>query len=110
MMKDYEEGAQQLTKMGFNGKVLDVEPPQPEEYAIPNGEEEQVKALVDGKVTNSAGGMFKIDMLFVNNRVMFKAKEKLYEMKKEVEEKRQQKTKEKEKRQNRRQLLLSVSR
>ncbi len=81
--------------MGFNSQVLDVEPQQPEEYAIPDGEEEQIKALVDGKVTNSAGGMFKIGMLVVNSRVMLKSNEKLDEIKKEADEKRQQKTKEK---------------
>ncbi len=47
-----------MIKMGFNGEVFDIEPPQPEEYEIPAGEEDQIKAIVDGKATNSAGGMF----------------------------------------------------
>ena len=71
-----------MTKMGFNCKFLDIEPQKPEEYEIPVGEEEQVKAPFEGKATNSAGGMFKIGLLVVNSRVMLKAKDRVDEMKK----------------------------
>ncbi len=53
--------------------------------------------------------MFKIGLLVVDSHAMFKAKEKMDEMKKEVEEKRQKKTKEKVEKRSRRQLLLSIS-
>ena len=95
LMEDYEEGARRLTEMEFNGEVLDVEPPQAENYSVPEGEDDQVKALVDGKATNSASGMFKVGVLVVNSRAMLRAKEQLDDMEKEAKEKKQQKNLEK---------------
>ena len=75
--KDYKEGAQRLSKMGFNGEVLDLKLPRVEETVLPDGEEAQIEALVKAKATNSAGGMFKIGIHIINGRAMLKAKERL---------------------------------
>ena len=58
LMKDYKEGAERLTRMGFNGEVLDLEPSRVQEKVIPEGEEAQIKALIKNKSTNSAGGTY----------------------------------------------------
>ena len=39
LLKDYQEGARRLTQMGFNGDVLDLEPPRVEEAEYLDGDE-----------------------------------------------------------------------
>ena len=46
--------------MGFNGDVLDLEPPIVEEAEYLDGDEEKIEAIIKNKIISRAGGLCKI--------------------------------------------------
>ena len=70
LVEEYNDLAKQLTTMGFNGALLDIEPPTVKEKEIPADEEMQVQWLLKNKGINRAGGLFKIGNIVANSRVV----------------------------------------
>ena len=74
LVKDYEECARMLNARGFNGGVLDLEPPRVEKTAsIPDDEEAQIQLILKNKVMNKAGSLFKVGVHVANSRVLIEA-------------------------------------
>ena len=70
LVDDYTRQALELTSLGFNGDLLDLEPPSVVNTSIPDGEEAQIQYLLaNGKVTK-AGGLFKAGVHLANGRVV----------------------------------------
>jgi hypothetical protein len=70
LLDDYKRQALELTSLGFNGDLLDLEPPSVVDTSIPEGEEAQIQLLLaNGRVTK-AGGLFKAGVHLANGRVV----------------------------------------
>ena len=95
LLKDeYKRAAAKVSVLGYNGEVLDLEPARTDERHLPEGEDTQVKVLVEAKKRiNKAGTLFKCGTNMINGRVMLKAKKLIDE-----EAKKHKKAKEEKKR------------
>jgi hypothetical protein len=79
LLKDYQEGAKRLTELGFNGSVLDLEPPKAEERAIPQGDEAKIEAIIKNKALNKSGSLFKIGEQIANSQNVLEAARRVRE-------------------------------
>ena len=61
LVEEYNGIGKQLTKMGFNGALLDIEPPTVGEKEIPADEEAQVQVLLKNEGINRLGCYFRPD-------------------------------------------------
>ena len=74
LVDDYNERANKLTEIGFNGAVPDLEPRRVEENTeIPADEEAQIQQILKNKAVNTAGGLFKASVIVANGRVILEA-------------------------------------
>ena len=74
LVKDYEECARMLNARGFNGGVLNLEPPRVEKTAsIPDDKETRIQLILKNKVMNKAGSLFKVGVHVANSRVLLEA-------------------------------------
>ena len=67
---EYNQTAVILTEMGYNGGMLDIEPPEVQQYVIPESEEAQIEHIVANKLMHKAGGLYKAGLIVVNARVV----------------------------------------
>ena len=72
-VQEYEECAQTLNRLGFNGDVLNLEVCQVEENGYPSDEERQTEHIVKNKLVNKAGGWYKAGIVIANSRVVIEA-------------------------------------
>jgi len=93
LVKDYEAIATKLTRMGFNGDVLDLRPRQVKEDddEIPEDEEKTIQYIIDNKLLNKAGGLFKCGLSIANCRVITEAGRRMAELEKKKKEEKTQK-------------------
>ena len=93
LLEEYKRVAAKASVLGYNGEVLDLEPARVEERHIPDGEDDQVKALVEAKTINKAGTLFKCGTNMVNGRVMLRAKKLIDEEATKCKEAKEEKKK-----------------
>jgi hypothetical protein len=73
LVDDYEKCGKELDRLGFNGGVMDLEAREVEEIDIPEDEEALIQHIVDNKLINTAGGLFKCGIQIANCRVVMEA-------------------------------------
>jgi len=57
---DYRKSAETLPEMGFNGAMFDIEPPVVSRDVIPEGNEAKIQHIIDNRLINKAGGLYKL--------------------------------------------------
>ena len=94
LVQEYNECSATLTRLGFNGCVLNLEPRKvAENETLPDDEEAQIKHIVDNKLISKAGGLFKAGIVVANARVVVEAAKRV----KAEEEKKKEEKAEKDK-------------
>jgi len=93
LIDDYNVGAKKVEQMGFNKNILSLQPPVVSTPKIPEGEEAQIQALVDGKAINKAGAMFKLGLQVANSRVMLETNKRMVKLEKEAKANKERKKK-----------------
>ena len=93
LVDDYNVGAKKVEEMGFNKNILSLRPPVVSTPKIPEGEEAQIQALVDGKAINKAGAMFKLGLQVANSRVMLEANKRMVKLEEEAKANKERKKK-----------------
>ena len=96
LVSEYEEARETLTRLGFNGGVLDLQARTAEERVIPDEEEAVIQAILDRKIINRPGGLFKVGISVVNCDVMLEAARRTVTIGKEKERTKALKKKEDE--------------
>ena len=66
-----------MSQLGFNGAVLDVEPPRAKKRKLMESEEEQIKAIIDNKTINKTGGLFRCGVHIANSDVVLEANRRI---------------------------------
>ena len=92
LVEEYEQAERTLTRLGFNGRILNVEPPRAKPREFFATEEAQTQAIIDNKTINKAGGLFKIGVHIANCNVVLEAHRRI---KKAEEEEKKRKKKDK---------------
>lgn len=92
LVEEYEQAERTLTRLGFNGRILNVEPPRAKPREFFATEEAQIQAIIDNKTINKAGGLFKIGVHIANCNVVLEAHRRI---KKAEEEEKKRKKKDK---------------
>jgi hypothetical protein len=85
--KEYIISATTLTAMGFNGELLDCELPKVKKQPVFRDEEAQIQHIVDNKLLNKAGGLYKTGLIVANCRVVLEAGKRMAELEKKAKEK-----------------------
>ena len=96
LVDDYEECGKELDRLGFNGGVMDLEAQEVEEIDIPEDEEALIQHIVDNKLINKAGGLFKCGIQIANCRVVMEANRRVAENDEAEKVKKVQKVQKKE--------------
>jgi len=91
LVSNYKVGAKRVEEMGSNKNILSLWPPLVLRSKIPEGEEAQIQALVDGKAINKAGAMFKLGLQVANSRVMLKANKRMLKLEQEAKANKERK-------------------
>ena len=73
LVEDYAKCAGNLSMLGFNGYVLDLQPSTVDSYEIPPEEEAQIEHIIKNKTIDKAGGLFKCGIEIGNCRVIVEA-------------------------------------
>ena len=73
LVGDYDACAAELTRMGYNGGVLDLKPRVVSTTTFQKDEDEQIKHIMKNKLMTSAGGLYKSGILIANCDVLLKA-------------------------------------
>jgi hypothetical protein len=89
--KEYKISAKSLTPMGFNGELLDCKLPKIKKKPVFCNEEAQIQHIIDNKLLNKAGGLYKTGLIIANCRVVVEAGKRMAELKKNAKEKVKQK-------------------
>ena len=73
--EEYNECAETLLRLGYNGKVLDLRPRRVAamEEGLPDDEEAQVQHILDKNLITKSGGLFKTGIIVSNSRVVLEA-------------------------------------
>ena len=66
-----------MTELGFNGNVLNIEPPRVKKRAFLEDEEKQIQAIIDNKTINKAGGLFRCGVHIANSDVVLEANRRI---------------------------------
>ena len=92
LVDDYANIGRQLTQLGYNGEVLDLEPPVAKNAALLADEDAEVDYIVKNRLINKAGGLFKAGLQIANCRAVIRAAKRIAEEDKlkalEVEQKK----------------------
>jgi len=96
LVKDYEKSASEMDRLGFNGGVMDLEARHVDDLQIPEDEEELIQHIVDNKLINRAGGLFKCGIQIANSRVVLEASKRVEENEKAEKARKAEKVQEKE--------------
>ena len=73
--------------MGFNGAMLDCELSKVKKKAVFRDNEAQIQQIVDNKLLNKAGGLYKTGLIVANCRVVLEAGKRLAELEKKAKAK-----------------------
>ena len=73
LISEYEEARETLNRLGFNGDILDLQARTAKERVIPENEEALIQSIIDRKIINRPGGLFKVEISVVNCDVMLEA-------------------------------------
>jgi hypothetical protein len=73
--------------MGFNGELLDCKLPKVKRQSVFRDEEAQIQHIVDNKLLNKAGGLYKTGPIVANCRVVVEAGKRMAELEKKAKEK-----------------------
>ena len=68
--KEHKIAAKTLTGMGYNGTMLDCELPKVKKKPVFHDEEARIQHIVDNKLLNKAGGLYKTGLIVANCRVV----------------------------------------
>ena len=74
---DYRKSAETLTEMGFNGAMFDIEPPVVSKDVIPEGNEAKIQHIIDNRLINKAGGLYKTGLIIANAQVVLEAAKRI---------------------------------
>lgn len=66
LVEDCSKMGEQLTKLGYNGSVLDLEPPVATNSTLQADEDEQVEHIVTHRLINKAGGLYRAGVQCTN--------------------------------------------
>lgn len=88
LVEDYSNVRADITQEGYNGNVMDLEPPVASDENPLVDEDEQVKHIVKHRLINKAGGLYKAGICIANCRAVIRASQI-------IEEEEKQKTMEK---------------
>jgi len=91
LINNYKVGAKRLEEMGFNKNILSLWPPVVSRSKIPEAEEAQIQALVDGKAINKTGALFKLGLQVANGRVMLEANKRMLKLEQEAKTNKERK-------------------
>ena len=99
MVKDYNDSAQRLTDLGFNGEVLDLKPKTvtANSSALTRDEHELVEEIMSKGLISKAGGLFKAGVIIANCKAVTVAARRGEAIKRQAEADAAQKRKDKEK-------------
>jgi hypothetical protein len=89
--KEYKIAAKTLTGMGYNGTMLDCELPKVKKKPVFRDEEARIQHIVDNKLLNKAGGLYKTGLIVANCRVVVEAGKRMAELEKKAKAKTEQK-------------------
>jgi hypothetical protein len=67
---EYRKTARVLSGMGFNGGVMDVKLPKVKAAAVFEDNEEKINYLVENRLINKAGGLYKTGTIVANCSVV----------------------------------------
>ncbi len=79
LVDDYADIGWQLTQLGYNGEVLDLEPPVATNSALLADEDAEVDYIVKKRLINKAGGLFKAGLQIANSRAVIRAAKRIAE-------------------------------
>jgi hypothetical protein len=85
--KEYKIVSKTLTAMGFNGAMLDCELSKVKKKPVFCDDEAQIQHIVDNKLLNKAGGLYKTGLIVANCRVVAEAGKRLAELEKKAKAK-----------------------
>jgi hypothetical protein len=87
----YKIASKTLTAMGFNGAMLDCELPKVKKKPVFHDDKAQIQHIVDNKLLNKAGGLYKTGLIVANCRVVVEAGKRLEELEKKAKAKAERK-------------------
>lgn len=96
--EEYNECAETLLRLGYNGKVLDLRARRVAamEEGLPDDEEAQVQHILDKNMITKSGGLFKTGIIVSNSRVVLEAAKRKKAMEEEKKKKKAEKDRNKE--------------
>ena len=77
LLGEYIAHSASLTQLGVFGGMLDRTPSVVKEYMIPEGDKAKIQHIVDNKLINMAGGMYKTGLIVANARVVLEGANKM---------------------------------
>jgi hypothetical protein len=89
--KEYKIAAKTMTGMGYNGTMLICELPKVKKKPVFCDEEARIQHIVDNKLLNKAGGLYKTGLIVENCRVVVEVGKRMAELKKKTKAKTEQK-------------------
>ncbi len=73
LVDKYSKLREELSGSGYNGDVLNLEPPVARNDILQAGKDAQVKEIVKNRTINKAGGLFRAGVQIANSRVVLRA-------------------------------------
>ena len=78
LVEEYRQCAATLDKLGFHGKLLDIEVPVAKKFSIPESKEAQIDAIVANKGTiHRAGMLYRVGECVANSHVICEAHKRI---------------------------------
>ncbi len=75
-----------MTGMGFNGNMMDVKLPKVKKTAVFHDNEEKIQYLVENRLINKAGGLYKTGTIVANCSVVLEGGRRMAELEKQAKE------------------------
>ena len=78
--ESYKKAGYALTDIGLNGAMLDIELPKVKVAPVFVDDEEKIKHIVENRLINKAGGLYKTGLIVANCRVVVEAAKRIAEL------------------------------